>query len=54
MNYTRYNDLSTFKYELGWSGFLPEDGHKLSAEGSKLQGKGDLPPTGELEPVKPA
>ena len=54
MNDSRYNALSTFLYELGWSGYLPEDGHKLSAEGTKLRSAGDLPSKGLLEQVEPA
>ena len=54
MNDSRYNALSTFLYELGWSGFLPEDGHKLTAEGTKMCTTGDLPSTGLLDQAAPA
>ena len=54
MNDSRYNALSTFLYELGWSGYMPEDGHQLSAEGAKLRRAGDLPSKGRLDQVEPA
>jgi hypothetical protein len=48
MNDSRFNALSTFLYELGWSGNLYERGHELTAEGQRVREDGDLPPSGGL------
>ena len=48
MNDSRFNALCTFLYELGWSGYLYEDGHQLTQEGERIRRNGDLPPTGGL------
>jgi hypothetical protein len=49
MNDSRFNALSTFLYELGWSGYPYEDGHHLTPEGERVRRAGDLPSTGDLE-----
>lgn len=46
MNDSRFNALATFLFELGWSGYLYEPDHGLSAEGELLRADGDLPVTG--------
>lgn len=48
MNDSRFNALSTFLYELGWSGYLYEDGHQLTPEGERIRQDGDLSPSGAL------
>lgn len=45
-NDSRYGALSTFLFELGWSGYLREADHPLSSEGQQLRAHGDLPQTG--------
>ncbi|WP_421121678.1 hypothetical protein ACE2AJ_09790 [Aquihabitans daechungensis] len=49
MNDSRYNALSTFLFELGWSGYLRESDHPLTPEGETLRAVGDLPSTGALD-----
>jgi hypothetical protein len=50
MNDSRFNALATVLYELGWTGYLYEEGHGLTAEGAALVTAGDLPPAGLYEP----
>lgn len=42
MNDSRFNALATVLYELGWSGYLYEAEHGLTAEGRQLRENGDL------------
>ena len=46
MNNSRFNALATFLFELGWCGYLYEEGHRLSEEGEEMRLAGDLQPTG--------
>lgn len=41
-NDSRFNALTTTCAELGWSGFIGDDGHELSDEGDRLRREGDL------------
>ena len=41
-NDSRFNSLATVCAELGWSGFLSDDGHALTSEGESIRQHGDL------------
>jgi hypothetical protein len=49
MNDSRFNALSTFLFELGWSGYLYEPDHGLSEEGELMRAEGNLPATGAFD-----
>ena len=49
MNDSRFNALTTFVYELGWSGYLYVGNHGLTEEGERLRADGDLPPSGAFD-----
>lgn len=49
MNDSRFRALAMFLFELGWSGYLHEPHHGLSAEGEIIRSEGDLAPTGAFE-----
>ena len=49
MNDSRFDALSTFLFELGWSGDMGSKGHCLSREGEEMRVTGDLRPTGAFD-----
>ena len=51
MNDSRFNALASFIYELGWSGYLDDEGHGLTEEGELLRTNGDLPMSGAFSPI---
>ena len=51
MNDSRFNALTTFVYELGWSGYLYVENHSLTEEGELLRADGDLPVSGAFDRI---
>lgn len=49
MNDSRFNALATFLFELGWSGYIYDQDHGLTAEGELVRLDGDLSPPGALD-----